>query len=49
MLIYGRSLLMQLRRINELEHKLGAGLIEEVIEVAESELELVERMVQAKV
>jgi NADH dehydrogenase (ubiquinone) 1 alpha subcomplex subunit 5 len=36
-------------RISELETKIGAGLIEEVIQVAEGELELVDTMVQAKV
>lgn len=36
-------------RINELESKLGAGLIEEVIQVAEGELKLVDEMIKAKV
>lgn len=36
-------------RISELEHKIGAGLIEEVIQVAEGELQLIDRMEQAKV
>ncbi len=36
-------------RISELETKIGAGLIEEVIQVAENELKLVDTMVQAKV
>ncbi|KAH7327885.1 NADH-ubiquinone oxidoreductase 29.9 kDa subunit [Stachybotrys elegans] len=36
-------------QIHELEHKIGAGLIEEVIQVAEGELQLVDRMTQAKV
>ncbi|KAK4193579.1 ETC complex I subunit conserved region-domain-containing protein [Podospora australis] len=36
-------------QIQELETKIGAGLIEEVIEVAEGELKLVDTMVQAKV
>ncbi|KEY70859.1 hypothetical protein S7711_00704 [Stachybotrys chartarum IBT 7711] len=36
-------------RIHELEQKIGAGLIEEVIQVAEGEHELVDRMIQAKV
>jgi len=36
-------------RISALEHKLGAGLIEEVIQVAESELNLVDTMIKAKV
>jgi NADH dehydrogenase (ubiquinone) 1 alpha subcomplex subunit 5 len=36
-------------RINELESRLGAGLIEEVIQVAEGEHKLVDEMVKAKV
>lgn len=36
-------------RIEELENKIGAGLIEEVVQVAEGELRLVDTMVQAKV
>lgn len=36
-------------RVSELEHKIGAGLIEEVIEVAEGELKLVDTMLKAKV
>ncbi|KAM7195635.1 putative nadh-ubiquinone oxidoreductase [Naviculisporaceae sp. PSN 640] len=36
-------------QISELEHKIGAGLIEEVIQVAEGELKLVDTMLQAKV
>ncbi|GKT50212.1 NADH-ubiquinone oxidoreductase 29. subunit, mitochondrial [Colletotrichum spaethianum] len=36
-------------QISELENKIGAGLIEEVIQVAESELKLVDVMTQAKV
>lgn len=40
---------MILHRISELEHKIGAGLIEEVIQVAEGELKLVDTMLQAKV
>ena len=36
------------RRILELENKIGSGLIEEVIQVAEGELKLVDTMVQAK-
>ena len=38
-----------IRRISELETKIGAGLIEEVIEVAEGELKLADTMLQAKV
>ena len=37
------------RSINDLESKLGAGLIEEVIQVAEGELKLVDTMIQGKV
>ena len=36
-------------RISDLETKIGAGLIEEVIQVAEGELKLVATMVRAKV
>ncbi|KAM3538986.1 hypothetical protein ARSEF1564_008102 [Beauveria bassiana] len=36
-------------QIHELEQKLGAGLIEEVIEVAEGELKIIEVMEKAKV
>jgi len=36
-------------QIEELEHQLGGGLIEEVIEVAEGELQLIETMEKAKV
>ncbi|KAK0629757.1 hypothetical protein B0T17DRAFT_506282 [Bombardia bombarda] len=36
-------------QIEELETKIGAGLIEEVVEVAEGELKLVDTMLQAKV
>jgi hypothetical protein len=36
-------------RISDLETKIGAGLIEEVIQVAEGELKLVDTMVRAKV
>lgn len=36
-------------RIEEIENKVGAGLIEEVIQVAEGELKLVDTMVQGKV
>lgn len=38
-----------MRRIEELENKIGAGLIEEVIQVAEGELKLVDTMIQGKV
>ena len=36
-------------RISEIEEKIGAGLIEEVIQVAEGELRLVDTMLQNKV
>ncbi|OAA69051.1 NADH-ubiquinone oxidoreductase 29.9 kDa subunit [Cordyceps fumosorosea ARSEF 2679] len=36
-------------QIHELEQKIGAGLIEEVIEVAEGELKIIEAMEKAKV
>ena len=36
-------------RITELESKIGAGLLEEVIQVAEGELRLVETMARHKV
>ena len=36
-------------RIEDVEHKIGAGLIEEVIQVAEGELHLADVMLSAKV
>lgn len=36
-------------RIHELEQKIGAGLIEEIIEVAEGELKIIEVMEKAQV
>jgi hypothetical protein len=36
-------------RIGEIENKIGAGLIEEVIQVAEGEFKLANTMLQAKV
>lgn len=36
-------------RIEELESTLGAGLIEEVVQVAEGELQLVDTMIENKV
>ena len=36
-------------RISDLESKLGAGLIEEVIQVAEGEHKLVDDMIKSKV
>ena len=38
----------ELHSISDLESKLGAGLIEEVIQVAEGEHQLVETMIKAK-
>jgi len=38
-----------LDRVAEIENKIGGGLIEEVIEVAEGELQLASIMLQAKV
>jgi hypothetical protein len=38
-----------LGRISEIEQKIGAGLIEEIIQVAEGELHLVDEMVRSKV
>lgn len=35
-------------RVEELEEKIGAGLIEEVIQVAEGELKLVDVMLKSK-
>lgn len=36
-------------RVNDLENRIGAGLIEEVIQVAEGEYQLVDKMVESKV
>lgn len=36
-------------RVEELENKIGAGLIEEVIQVAEGELKLVDTMIEHRV
>ena len=36
-------------RVAEMENQIGAGLIEEVIQVAEGELKLVKTMAEAKV
>lgn len=36
-------------RIEEIENKIGAGLIEEVIEMAESELKLIDILYRSKV
>ena len=35
-------------RINEAEQRIGAGLIEEVVQVAEGELKLVDTMLESK-
>lgn len=35
-------------RVSEIEHKIGAGLIEEVVQVAEGELILVEEMLASR-
>jgi len=45
------SLLVMLMssRISEIETQIGAGLIEEVIQVAEGELKLVDEMAKTKV
>ncbi|CAN8102271.1 unnamed protein product [Discula destructiva] len=40
---------LTIEQIEELENKIGAGLIEEVIQVAEGELKLVDTMIQGKV
>ena len=40
---------MTTSRISDAENQIGAGLIEEVIQVAEGELKLVDTMVKAKV
>jgi len=37
------------RRVSEIENKIGGGLIEEVLQVAEGELILVDEMVESKV
>lgn len=41
-------LILLFNRISEIEDKIGAGLIEEVIEVAEGELALVDTMIESK-
>lgn len=40
---------MRWHRIEEIEHKIGAGLIEEVIQVAEGEEQLVDVMIRDRV
>ena len=40
---------MDADQINEIETKIGAGLIEEVVMVAEGELTLVDEMLESKV
>lgn len=39
----------ELLRVHEIEQQIGAGLIEEIIQVAEGELKLVESMEKSKV
>lgn len=39
----------ELHRISDIEKKIGYGLIEEVIQVAEGELKLVDEMYRSKV
>lgn len=45
----GSQTLTTTNRINAIEHKIGAGLIEEVLQVAEGELELVDQMLRSQV
>ena len=40
---------MVTRRISDVENQIGAGLIEEVIQVAEGEMKLVDTMIESKV
>ncbi|KAJ5081711.1 hypothetical protein NUU61_009975 [Penicillium alfredii] len=40
---------LEAQQISEIEHEIGAGLIEEVIQVAEAEMKLVDDMYQSKV
>ena len=40
---------LTIARIGEIENKIGAGLIEEVIQVAEGELKLADVLLQSKV
>lgn len=44
----GVGILMRCNRISEVENQIGAGLIEEVIQVAEGELKLVDKMIEYK-
>lgn len=41
--------MLKIYRIQEVETKIGGGLIEEVIQVAEGELQLVNEMAESKV
>lgn len=41
-------MLSKIHRISEIENKIAAGLIEEVIQVAEGELLLVDEMVESR-
>lgn len=47
--LVGDELWLTRRRIGEIEDKIGAGLIEEVIDVAQGELNLIDTMEQNKV
>ncbi|KAJ9635800.1 hypothetical protein H2201_000206 [Coniosporium apollinis] len=40
---------LTIEQVNDLENRIGAGLIEEVIQVAEGEYQLVDKMVESKV
>jgi hypothetical protein len=42
-------MLTELCRVNEIETKIDAGLLEEVIQVAEGEMRLVQTMIKNKV
>jgi len=44
-----RSPPLEANHVSEIEEKIGAGLIEEVIQVAEGELKLVDQMLESKV
>lgn len=49
MSVVGDGLWLTRRRIGEIEDKIGAGLIEEVIDVAQGELNLIDTMEQSRV
>lgn len=42
-------MLIYFDRVDEIEQKIGAGLIEEVVQVAEGELQLVDEMIKYQV